>query len=75
MRSSLREVYRTDARAILSNARIPVHTTGAPDFHQLRSEQIDALMEQADIRRYQKPKGANGSRARYFYQMLLRRAR
>lgn len=44
------------------------------DFHTLRSEQVDALLAEADRVKYHKPKQANGSRARYFHDLLQRRA-
>ena len=45
-----------------------------PDFHTLRSGTVEALLEAADIHRYRAPANANGSRARYFYAMLVRAA-
>lgn len=45
------------------------------DFHTLRSSQVDGLLEEADRVRYQKPKNANGSRARYFHDLLQRQAK
>lgn len=45
------------------------------DFHRLASEQVDALLIHADLVKYRKPRGANGSRGRYFHDMLQRRAR
>jgi hypothetical protein len=44
-----------------------------PDFHILPASKVDDLIEAADLVRYRKPRNANGSRARYFYAMLLRR--
>lgn len=44
------------------------------DFHTLSSSQVDALVEEAKRRKYRKPKYANGSTARYFHDMLQRRA-
>lgn len=44
------------------------------DFHTLSSSQVDALLAEADRVRYQKPRNANGSRARYFHDMMQRRA-
>lgn len=44
------------------------------DFHTLRSTQVEALLAEAGRVRYVAPKGANGSRARYFYQRLQRQA-
>lgn len=59
------------ARAVLRNCAIEF---GA-DFHTLRAIQVDSLLAWADQCRYRKPKAANGSRARYFHDMLQRRAR
>jgi hypothetical protein len=44
------------------------------DFHTLSSSQVDAILAEADRVRYQTPRNANGSRARYFYQLWQRRA-
>lgn len=65
------------AESIRHNARAVLAMVGASvgqDFHTLRSSQVDALLEEADRVRYQKPKSANGSRARYFYARLQRLA-
>lgn len=59
------------ARITLENMNIAV----GQDFHTLRSEQVDALLAEADRVRYQKPAHANGSRARYFHDRLQREAR
>jgi len=59
------------ARMTLENMNIAV----GQDFHTLRSEQVDALLAEADRMRYQKPANANGSRARYFHDKLQREAR
>lgn len=45
------------------------------DFHTLSSDQVDMLIRAADQDRYRKPPRANGSRARYFHDLLQRRAR
>jgi hypothetical protein len=45
------------------------------DFFTLSFSQVDRLLEEADRVRYQKPKFANGSRARYFHARLQRQAR
>ena len=44
-----------------------------PDFHELPSWQVDALLKHAGKRNYRAPKEANGSRARYFFAYLQRR--
>jgi hypothetical protein len=58
------------SRSILKMCGIAI---GA-DFHTLHSAQIDTLLEWADACRYRKPRNAAGSRARYFHEMLQRRA-
>lgn len=45
------------------------------DFHVLSSSQVDEILKEADRVRYQKPRNANGSRARYFYERMQRHAR
>ena len=62
--------YRTTARETLENCGI---TVGA-DFHTLRASQVDALLKAADRAKYKKPPNANGSRARYFHDLIQRRA-
>lgn len=54
---------------ILCNIRAPF-----PDFHTLDSQKVASLVDCAQLHRYRKPKNANGSRARYFYSYLVRRA-
>ena len=44
------------------------------DFDTLRSSTVDDLLAHADVWKYRKPRSANGSRARYFHDMLQRRA-
>lgn len=65
------EAYRTNSRAILASLRIAI----GQDFHTLSSSQVDGLLAVADEHRYRKPHNANGSRARYFHELLQRRAR
>lgn len=45
------------------------------DFFTLSSAQVELLLVEADRVKYRKPKGANGSRGRYFHAMLQRRAK
>lgn len=45
------------------------------DFDSLRSSTVESLLAWADHYHYRKPKNANGSRGRYFHDMLQRRAR
>lgn len=63
--------YRTNALAIFE----AIGAKPEQDFHTLSTSQVDALLTEADRVKYQKPKNANGSRARYFYQRLQRQAR
>lgn len=62
---------RDNARAVLRAAKIAI----GQDFHTLGSWQVDHILVEADRVRYQKPKYANGSRARYFHDRLQREAR
>lgn len=61
---------KSSARATLAWCGINVGS----DFHTLRQEHVDKLLQCADTDRYQKPKSANGSRARYYHDRLQRRA-
>lgn len=65
------EAYRTNARAVLSSLNIAV----GQNFFTLSNSQVCGLLEAADFARYQKPKNANGSRARYFHDRLQRQAK
>jgi hypothetical protein len=65
------EGERANALAVLKSCRIPLGT----DFHTLSRTQVDALLSAADHDRYHKPANANGSRARYYHDMMQRRAR
>jgi hypothetical protein len=62
---------RINARVVLSGCRIPL----GEDFHLLTRAQVDALLVEADRTRYQQPRNANGSRARYFHDLMQRRAK
>lgn len=62
---------RLNARLTLANLNIAI----GQDFHTLTGGQVDALLAEADRVRYQKPRDANGSRARYFHDRLQRHAR
>ena len=62
---------RNHARATLQYCRIPL----GEDFFTLRRAQVDALIVCADQERYRVPKNANGSRARYFHDLMQRRAK
>jgi hypothetical protein len=45
------------------------------NFHTLNSVQVESLIAAADARGYRKPKNANGSRGRYFFEYLKRAAK
>ena len=70
MKQRHKESARDHARAALKWCGIDPGS----DFHTLRSEHVDKLLIEADRVRYQKPKAANGSRARYFHDRLQRLA-
>lgn len=50
------------------------HVPQCADFHTLTTAQVESLVEYADSYGYRKPRGANGSRARYFHAYLTRQA-
>lgn len=60
-----------DAKSTLERLGIPL----GEDFHALTRAQVDALLDEAKRRRYRRPDHANGSRARYFHDMMQRRAK
>lgn len=61
---------RSDARSILHTLRIPVDV----DFHTLRSDAVESLVDEARKMKYRAPVNRNGSTARYFHAYLVRRA-
>jgi hypothetical protein len=65
------EGARSNAREVLRGARIAL----GQDYHTLSSEQVDSILVEADRVKYRKPPNANGSRGRYFHDLLQRRAR
>lgn len=71
MKSRHVDCHRVSARAFLSNINAAV----GQDFNTLSASQVDMVLREADRVRYQKPKNANGSRARYFYERMQRHAR
>jgi len=60
-----------NARAVLKLCKVPLGV----DFYTLRISQVDALLTQADIHRYRKPRNANASRGRYFHSLMQSRAK
>ena len=59
-----------EAKSLASLHRFPLNR----DFHALRSDEVQGVIDAADSRRYRKPRNANGSRARYFHAYLRRAA-
>lgn len=77
MKPKHRDAYRLEARAALGLLNIALGLLNialGQDFHSLRSTQVEALLKQADQVKYQLPRNANGSRARYYHALLQRRA-
>lgn len=64
-------IDRDEARDMLAACKVEL---GA-DFHRLSTEQVEAVLAQADRATYRKPKHASGSRGRYFHDLLQRRAK
>lgn len=71
MKEHHKQGYRDNARATLGL----LHVTEGQSFHTLSSSQVEQVLEMADRDKYRKPKNANGSRARYYYERLQRHAR
>ena len=71
MRAKHKEAWRVHAQQELKWCRIPL----GEDFHCLTTAQKDALEQAADRVRYQRPRNANGSRLRYYHDLLQRRAK
>jgi len=61
---------KSDARETLERLQIPL----GGDFHALRWDKITALLKEAKRVKYRRPKDAFGSMARYFHDLLQRRA-
>jgi len=59
-----------EARGILARVGCELNA----DFHTLDSNQVSRVTMEADQYGYRKPRHANGSRGRYFYQFLQRAA-
>lgn len=60
----------SEARDILHQCQIALGT----DYFTLSSNEVDRVLRHADLIGYRKPRNANGSRARYFHELLQRRA-
>ena len=53
-----------------------IHTYRIPiefDFHTLRSSVVERILMAADADGYRKPKNANGSRARCYFEAIKRK--
>jgi hypothetical protein len=73
-----REMKQRHAAGARAHARLVLEMAGialGQDFATLRSAQVDELLVEADRVRYQKPRHANGSRGRYFHDLLQRQAK
>lgn len=66
--------HADEAIQILASCGVRRDGDHYPDFHTLNSATVEALLERADREKYRKPSGANGSRGRYYYARLVRRA-
>jgi hypothetical protein len=71
MKEQHTEGERVNARAVLAAANVAL----GQNFFTLRQAQVDVILAEADRVRYHKPKSANGSRGRYFYALLQKRAK
>jgi hypothetical protein len=60
-----------NAREVPRGARVAI----GQDFHTLSTKQVETLLVEADRVKYHKPRNANGSRGRYFHDLLQRRAK
>jgi hypothetical protein len=65
------DYFAMEARMTLEMLKIRI----GQDFHSLKTSQVDALLVEADRVNYQRPRNTNGSRARYFHDLLQRRAK
>jgi hypothetical protein len=63
-------IEKYEAGEILSRS----HIERGVDFHTLSSTQVESLGYFADLHKYRAPKVRNGSRLRYFHEMLQRKA-
>ena len=50
-----------------------IHFSTEKDFFQLSFSEVNDVLLTADACGYRKPKNANGSRARYFYEAVKRK--
>lgn len=51
------------------------HLDLTKNFHTLTNAEVCRVIEAADLVKYRKPKHANGSRGRYFFNYLKRASR
>jgi len=59
---------RGDARKLLADAGVDWRE----DYHTLRSSEVDKVLAVAKLYGYRRSRGASGSKARMFFQMLQR---
>ena len=62
----------------IQSAQTAFNTAGISlkaDFHTLRPDQVEIILDLAKRAGYRKPKNANGSTGRYYFQALVRRNR
>ncbi len=60
-----------EAKSLAAKFSVPL----GRNFFTLTSFEVGCVLDGADARKYRKPKNANGSRGRYFYEYLNRTAR
>jgi len=75
MMTTVSKLTPYEAKWILTRSGIFPTFGKWPDFYELRWEQKDELGAFSRRVRYRQPANANGSRMRYFYEAVLRRAR
>jgi hypothetical protein len=51
------------------------HIDLSKDFFTLSPTEVERVLDAADYVKYRKPKNANGSRARYFFEAMKRAVR
>lgn len=68
--TSARTMTPVEANSVIKACGI----NASHDFHRLDSGQVASLIHFADFWKYREPRYANGSRARYFFQRLVRLA-
>lgn len=75
MMTTVSKLTREEAKWILVRCSIFPTFGHWPDFFELRWEQKAELGDFSRRLRYRMPANANGSRMRYFYEAVLKRAK